>query len=58
MMDIGCVYICLAFGIDFRWMMAAIIFIIRFWILMDHSSNGRECIIVSVATEITVAMGM
>jgi hypothetical protein len=38
-------------------MMAVIIFIIFFWILMDHSSNGRECITAPVATEITVAMG-
>jgi hypothetical protein len=57
LMDNGCVYICLAFGIDFRWMMAVIIFFICFWILMDHSSNGWECVTVPVAIEITVAIG-
>jgi hypothetical protein len=57
-MDNGCVYICLAFGTDFLWMMEVIIFIICFWVLMDHSSNGQECVTAPVATEIIVATGM
>jgi hypothetical protein len=57
LIDNGCVYICLAFGTNFWWMMVVIIFIICFWILMDHSSNERECVIVPISTDITVAMG-
>jgi hypothetical protein len=57
-MDNGCVYICLAFGTDFCWMMAVIIFIICFSILLDYSSNGRECVTAPIATDITVATGM
>jgi hypothetical protein len=29
-----------------------------FWILMDHSSNGIDCVTVPIATEMTVAMGI
>jgi hypothetical protein len=54
-MDNGCLYICLAFGTDFCWMMVVYMFIFCLWILMDHSSNGLECVDVPVATEITKA---
>jgi hypothetical protein len=57
LMDNGCLYICLAFGTDFRWIMVVNMLIFCFFILMDHNNNGLECVTTPVATEITVAMG-
>jgi hypothetical protein len=38
-------------------MMVVYMFNFSFWVLMDHSSNRLECVIVPVATEIIVETG-